>query len=756
MGLPAAARAQAPPDMFTNCRPGTLHAAYFGFTRDPVPERDGVFRFVFRGDVSFSCNDMTVNADEVEMVSDEDIVVARGHVVFKEPGMSINSEVAVVNRQTRLGKFVNVSGTIRLTESKPQGDLFGGLEPDAFFSGEALEKIAPKTYHLTNGILTTCTQPTPRWYMSFSGTITQGKHVFMRNVVLRAKGVPLLFLPAFFYPITQTGRSTGFLMPSYGSSSITGFRLDNAFFWVIGRSQDATISDTYFSKTGMGYGAEYRYVQTAGFGNVDFSVLDQKAVKADDGTITSPETLSYNLTGALNQTLPHALRVVANARYFTSAAAQQTYQQNIYDFSQRTSTLAVSLSGSHGRYRFNLRADQNDIYTGLTSVQRSGDAPMVDFSMADKPIGHTQIYFGAHGTSGYLVRQDNLSDPTTDHSLWRTDFSPGIHAPIGSLPFLRVTASASWRFTSWSESTTADDPNHTNLPIPITRQLFTTQIDIVGPTVSRVFQPKPNSYAEKFKHMIEPRISFSWNSPFHDQDRIVQLDPGVDGLVGGTATVSYGVTTTLLAKRWTGTPGSGPTSTRSILTASIRQSYFTNLLAASYSQQDSTTGLYNPPASSPFSPIALQVNAQPVNSFNAGFSATYDTHFGAIRDYSFGGGIQRPLVQINAGWTKRNLVPGLINYDTPDTTTNFINAGAGLRNRSGHLGGNYSANLDLKNAQFLQQRFVLFYNSQCCGISFDYQTVAGVPGLPSDRRFGFSFTLAGLGSFSNPFGSFGG
>jgi hypothetical protein len=32
----------------------------------------------------------------------------------------------------------------------------------------------------------------------------------------------------------------------------------------------------------------------------------------------------------------------------------------------------------------------------------------------------------------------------------------------------------------------------------------------------------------------------------------------------------------------------------------------------------------------------------------------------------------------------------------------------------------------------------------------------GIASIPSDRRFGISFTLAGIGSFSNPFGSFGG
>jgi hypothetical protein len=58
----------------------------------------------------------------------------------------------------------------------------------------------------------------------------------------------------------------------------------------------------------------------------------------------------------------------------------------------------------------------------------------------------------------------------------------------------------------------------------------------------------------------------------------------------------------------------------------------------------------------------------------------------------------------------------------------------------------------------MQQRIVAFYNAQCCGITVDYQTVnlshLGV-GVEKDRRFGISFTLAGIGSFSNPMGAFG-
>ena len=55
----------------------------------------------------------------------------------------------------------------------------------------------------------------------------------------------------------------------------------------------------------------------------------------------------------------------------------------------------------------------------------------------------------------------------------------------------------------------------------------------------------------------------------------------------------------------------------------------------------------------------------------------------------------------------------------------------------------------------------MHYNAQCCGIAAEYQkfnlqgTFAPL-GVPKDHRFNLSFTLAGIGTFSNLFGAFGG
>ncbi len=87
-----------------------------------------------------------------------------------------------------------------------------------------------------------------------------------------------MYLPIFYYPIQEDDRATGFLLPIYGSSTIRGQSLSNAFFWAINRSQDATLYHDWFSKTGQGFGGEYRYIRGRhSAGNSRLSLLNEHA-----------------------------------------------------------------------------------------------------------------------------------------------------------------------------------------------------------------------------------------------------------------------------------------------------------------------------------------------------------------------------------------------------------------------------------------------------------------------------------------------
>ena len=100
----------------------------------------------------------------------------------------------------------------------------------------------------------------------------------LTNTILRVKGVPVMYLPIFYYPIQEDDRATGFLLPIYGTSTVRGQSISNAFFWAINRSQDATFVHDWYSKTGQGFGGEYRYELGGGNrGNAAVNLLNEHA-----------------------------------------------------------------------------------------------------------------------------------------------------------------------------------------------------------------------------------------------------------------------------------------------------------------------------------------------------------------------------------------------------------------------------------------------------------------------------------------------
>ncbi len=73
-------------------------------------------------------------------------------------------------------------------------------------------------------------------------------------------------------------------------------------------------------------------------------------------------------------------------------------------------------------------------------------------------------------------------------SLIKADFAPSIRAPLSTLPYLQVNATAAYRTTYYSESL-ADDLR-TQIEVPVTRNYGDMRVDVVGPVLSRVFNPQ--------------------------------------------------------------------------------------------------------------------------------------------------------------------------------------------------------------------------------------------------------------------------
>jgi LPS-assembly protein len=743
----AAAQEQNP---FSSCRTESVHT--LDSTAEPVPDRPDARRHVLRGSVKVLCDETSLQADEVLWETDTGRITARGNVLLEQPTLSIFAARAELDSKTRLGTFYEAHGSARLGEQPEQRSLFGTMEPDVLFQGEEIAKTGPSSYRIRNGQFTTCVQPTPRWVMSgASGTIELDRYVLMRHVMLRVKDVPLLYLPAIYYPINKDDRSTGFLLPTYGSSSNLGTSLSNAFFWAISRSQDATFYHDWYTKAGQGFGAEYRFVAGPGsWGSTTLHVMNEKEQLGSGGTAVAPGKRSYQVDANVNQGLPRGFRAYGRVNYFDEVSTQQR-NQNMYEFSRPDRTFSGSLTGNLGRARLTATADRQDIFYVDRPGRRYGRLPSLNVVVGDRPLGSSRVYVGGSGDAVYLVRQSNLNDPRTDQSLWRFDGGPNLRAALSSLPFLRLTGSTSWRLTRWLE--TIDPITREQVSVPLTRQLLTMRGSVVGPTLQRVFLTPGNQYADAFKHLIEPNFSIDRTTRFAARDRVVALD-GVDQIVGGVTTVTYGVTNRLLARRPppAGSPEGARGQATEILAVDLSQSYYTNPAAAAVDPQNVSSG-----TPGTFSPLRVTASSRPRDGTTAQFAMEIDSEFRAIRTMRASGTMDSRNAQVSAGWTKWFVIPGLPGFSDPTRATHSLNASTSIRTHDNRLGGTYGFNYDVLRGTMLQQRIVAYYNTQCCGVAFDWQSI-DTPFLstPADRRFGVSFTLAGIGSFSNPLGSFGG
>ena len=206
------------------------------------------------GEVEIERDDWKLYAEQVELFTDTNQLVANGNVVYSSIDNRIAADRVEFNTQTQTGTFYIATGTATIGDEFERS-LFGTQEPDAYFYGETIEKLGPRTYRITQGGFTTCVQPTPRWTLtSSSATVKLENYAILKNTVLHVKGVPLFYLPIMYYPIQEDDRATGFLIPMYGSSTLRGQSFSNAFFWAIKSEPrcDVLVRPLFCGRSGLG------------------------------------------------------------------------------------------------------------------------------------------------------------------------------------------------------------------------------------------------------------------------------------------------------------------------------------------------------------------------------------------------------------------------------------------------------------------------------------------------------------------------
>lgn len=212
-----------------------------------------------------------ITADEVTS-PEENIMVARGKVEMRWEGRLIRADevhydqttgktVATGNVQT-----INPDGSVQYADrlevdnehTSGTGDRIAYIdtEQSKLFANK-VERLDEQTNRLSEAIFTPCqlcvknnvTQE-PTWHIQASSITQDKKHrvVIYRNAVIKAKGVPVFYMPVLWHADVTAKRSSGFLMPKPGFSGRRGATLELPYLWAVSPYTDIIISPEFSSK----------------------------------------------------------------------------------------------------------------------------------------------------------------------------------------------------------------------------------------------------------------------------------------------------------------------------------------------------------------------------------------------------------------------------------------------------------------------------------------------------------------------------
>lgn len=657
------------------------------------------------------------------------------------------------------GSAVFLRGEERLSGDRLEMDLDSGVgvfdnamgyaQPGIFIEARKIERVSADTYRIHGGRFSSCSQPNPRWrFGAQSATLKVDDKVKAKHVVFRVLGVPAFYFPYFIYPIQEDQRSSGFLLPHYGSDQVRGRNVGGAFFWAMGRSLDQTFAVDYYSKWGWGFGHDFRYRRKSPSGG-DFRSFFNRRESEAGGTVWE-----HDLNWSANQLLPGKLRATVRVQDTSTQQFQQRFQEDPDAMFRRTRIRSFALQRNFSLGNVRLLADSNETYF-YGEQQVLQHLPSLSLNGLPKKERHTGLVFSYSAGAERLARfraQDpvagDVASPDETHTAYsRFDLTPRLSRPL-SARFLQVTPQLTFRYTRYGVSDL--DPDLVDADLtgpPVDRRFLEGRVEVQGPHFSRIFVTPNNFYSERFKHVVGPQLIWTYRSRVENFDLIPFFD-GEDR-TPGTNQLFYGLVQRFYSKR----PGrSGKPETWEFLNWSVGQTYYVDVAASAYdpSYQSATFGPGGDPAH--YSPIQTRLRLRPTNRLDANFNLEYDVNFKLVKSLGLSLRADSERAGLTVNWSRfknPQQNPDQIGPIPPqDTLRGDLRLSLVPKHLTVNGGAYYDFNRKLLASFFARGR----YDVQCCGLIVDV----------SRRDFGggqfvwtktFSIELANIGSSGNFLGT---
>lgn len=407
------------------------------------------------GDVEITQDEKQVRADVIDYYRPSNSADLRGNVNYWDDKVYLHSPTAHVNFDTNTGEFSDAD--YRLLGTRGRG------------SAKELSLEIGKTTKGKKVEYTTCDPETGKgdaWdfsknFWKISASSIKLNHETDRgralNVILRIKGVPVFYTPYISFP-TSKKRKSGFLVPSFGTSSNGGFEFSTPYYFNIAPEMDATVTPRYITDRGMMGLGEYRYLFKRGNGLIDLAYLpdDNAFDNHHRSSIHFEHDQSFLSTGHMSL----LFNQVSDKKYFEDfgnnlAAASTRYLPRQAD---------IRYSGSGWRLSTRLQDYQIVDESISTTARPYSRLPQVIFN-AYPFTGKNKLNMRMDTEFDYFDRR-NQTGFVNDVNGFRVDFYPSISYPLQTRATF-LTPKIGLHYTQYylGNSTLFTDSPHRTLPL---------------------------------------------------------------------------------------------------------------------------------------------------------------------------------------------------------------------------------------------------------------------------------------------------
>ncbi len=421
----------------------------------------------FNGNVSFSQGSRRVYADNAIFDQANQRLDAKGNLVFQH-------ELFTVTADSLSAEMKNNRAELNEAEYWLHGQQIHG-------AAKKLEITQDNNLHLSKTNFTTCPPGDNSWILEAGKIEIDSEEEWgeLWNAKLKIADIPVFYLPYMTVPVSEK-RKSGFLFPTFSSSTTNGVEIATPYYWNIAPEYDLTFTPHYMTERGLFLKNEFRYLAgdtQQGQINAEFLGSDDMLPNNDDrylyhwehsGKIDDNWRVLANFTDVsdnnyFNDLDSDVLRATDNQ---ISRIGEIAYFERNWDISARVQDIKV-LGENESPYQvmpqlsFNYRTPA--LWRGL------------DFSF----LGEATSF--RHKDDDYASAQRLHLEPT---------ISLPIHGPVGSLTSeLKLMQTNYWQDTN--DSGLDEDVSRTIPQVRIHGQInFERYTDYLGENYRQTLEPQ--------------------------------------------------------------------------------------------------------------------------------------------------------------------------------------------------------------------------------------------------------------------------